>query len=310
MSLDTDLVEKVPCPLCAQDTYDVIRPARYPQGVTREELLKLYSSSSDHALMDQLVRCSSCSLVYLNPRIKASIIMDSYASAVDPVFFEQNAMRIKTFDRALRRVLKKWSITPQSSHRILDIGCAGGAFLKAAADLGFSGVGVEPSAWLCEQGKILYGLDLRPGDLTRHVFLPESFFMVTLWDVLEHLTQPGDILDRAHGLLSNDGYLIVNLPNYNSLVSRLLGSHWPFLLNVHLTYFTPKTLGLMLKQHGFQMMSVTPFFQTLELGYVLKRAANIWRPLAVLQKLVDGLGIGRWPFNYNMGQMTVVARKV
>jgi SAM-dependent methyltransferase len=287
----------------------VILPARYPKQVTRDELLRIYSSSSDHQLMDQLVRCVSCRLIYLNPRIKASIIMTSYSAAVDPVFFEQNPMRIKTFDRCFRKVLRRFSITPDPSKKILDIGSAGGAFLKAAADLGFTGVGVEPSAWLCEQGRVRYHLDLRPGDLAQQHFPDTSFFMVTLWDVLEHLAQPGDILDEAHRILAADGYLLLNLPNYESAVSRLMGKRWPFLLNVHLTYFTADTLEKMLNRHGFRAMSVTPFFQTLELGYVMTRAAQVAQPISWVKKLIDALGMGRWPFYYNMGQMTVVARK-
>jgi len=309
MPIDPDLIETVLCPLCAEPRYQVIQAACYPEGVTREELLKIYSSSSDHTLMDQLVRCVSCSLVYLNPRINTSIIMTSYAAAVDPVFFEQNPMRIRTFDRSLRHILRKQSISQDPSKRILDIGCAGGAFLKAATDLGFSGIGVEPSAWLCEQGKIRYGLDLRPGDLSQHVFPDSSFFMITLWDVLEHLTEPGDILDRAHRLLASDGYLIVNLPNYDSTVSKLLGKHWPFLLNVHLTYFTPKTLGQMLTRHGYHLLSISPYFQTLELRYVMTRASQVAPPFALVKKGIEALGIGGWPCYYNMGQMTVVARK-
>jgi 2-polyprenyl-3-methyl-5-hydroxy-6-metoxy-1,4-benzoquinol methylase len=309
MAIDPSLIETVACPLCAETRYEVIRPARYPEGVTREELLKIYSSSSDQELMDPLVRCFSCSLVYLNPRVKTSIILNSYAAAVDPVFFEQNPMRIKTFARVLRRVLKKESIVPAASKKVLDIGCAGGAFPKAAADLGFSAVGVEPSAWLCEQGKMRYGLDLRPGVLSEQAFAPLSFFMVTLWDVLEHLTQPGESLDEARRILTDDGLLIINVPNLDSWVSRILGNHWPFLLNVHLTYFTPKTLTHMLKRHGFRVMSVTPYFQTLELGYVMTRAAQIARPFSLMKKLVEILRMSHWPFFYNMGQMTVVARK-
>jgi 2-polyprenyl-3-methyl-5-hydroxy-6-metoxy-1,4-benzoquinol methylase len=308
--IDPQLLESTLCPLCSQDRFKVLRQAHYPDGLTREELLSIYSSSSDHMLMDQLVRCASCTLVYLNPRVKTSIIKDSYESAVDPVFFEQNDMRIRTFDRALRRIIKKWSIVPARSKTVLDIGCAGGAFLKAATDLGFSGIGVEPAAWLCEQGKLRYGLDLRARDLSQHHFPDATFTLVTLWDVLEHLTDPGDILDRAHRLLRSDGYLIVNLPNYTSLASRLMGNHWPFLLNVHLTYFTPGTLREMLKRHGFDVLSVAPFFQTLEIGYVLQRAAQTLKPISIIKKAADTLGMGHWPFLYNMGQMTVVARKV
>ncbi len=307
--IDSSLLETVVCPICGESRYRVLQPARYPSNVTREELLRLYSSSSDHALMDQLVCCAGCAFIYLNPRINASIIVDSYSNAVDPVFFEQNPMRIKTFQRSFGRIVRTLALQPNPGKPILDIGCAGGAFLKAASELGFHGIGVEPSRWLCEQGKKLYGLDLRPGILSDHAFAPKSFSIISLWDVLEHLTHPGAVLDDVAKLLSDDGTLIINVPDHDSLARQLLRSHWPFYLSVHLSYFTPASLQRLLDQHGFKVLGVRPYFQTLELGYVLQRASSWIKPLGWGKTLLEKVGLDHVPFVYTMGQITVLARK-
>src|SRR4051812_18886481 len=80
------LTETTPCPLCRSRKFEVLVPARYPENIPESELLKIYHSSSDRTLMDQLVRCEDCALIYLNPRVRSDIILDSYSSAVDPVF--------------------------------------------------------------------------------------------------------------------------------------------------------------------------------------------------------------------------------
>ncbi len=170
-------------------------------------------------------------------------------------------------------------------------------------------IGVEPSAWLCEEGRKAYGLDLRAGTFEQQSFPPKHFFMITLWDVLEHLPDPAKMLQSVRPILQDDGYLVINLPNSDSLMSRLLGSRWPFLLSVHLSYFTPKTLGRMLAQQGYRVVSVSPHFQTLELGYAMKRAASYFSWIGWIEKGFSKIGLSRLPLVYNMGQMMMVAQK-
>jgi len=100
--------------------------------------------------MDQLVCCRGCALVYVNPRIDDRLLVECYESAVDPVFIEQNPERIRTFSKLLKKVLPRVCYQPPLGARLLDVGCAGGAFLVAARNYGFSVTGVEPSRWLAE----------------------------------------------------------------------------------------------------------------------------------------------------------------
>lgn len=301
--------EEVGCPQCGSRTNQVLRPAQHPPGLGRKELLAVYSASSDHMLLDSLVRCDRCNLVYLNPRIRQELILESYASAVDPQFIRQNEQRIRTFARSLSYLTKKYRLRARPETRVLDVGCAGGAFPKAASDAGFGVIGVEPSKWLSEQGRLNYGLDIRTGLLSEQDLPAAGFDVVTLWDVIEHLTNPTEVIGDIHRLLKPGGLLVVNYPDYGSWARRLLGSKWPFFLNVHLIYFTPQTITRFLEERGFQVMEVKPFWQTLQLGYVLKRAGSYFRLFGFLEKLVGAVGLYELPVRYNMGQSFLVARK-
>jgi SAM-dependent methyltransferase len=308
MSVDFAL-EEPDCPLCGARHYTVLQPAKYADGVSEESLRQTFSASSDHVLMDQLVQCDDCSLVYLNPRIPQEIILDGYKDAVDPIFVRQNEQRIKTFKRSLRRLASRYGLEASADTHVLDVGCAGGAFPKAAADLGFSVVGVEPSAWLAEQGRQAYGLDIRAGVLGEQDFADASFDLITLWDVIEHLTAPHEVVDDIRRLLKDDGLLVVNYPDYGSLMRRLLGVKWPFFLSVHLIYFTPQTIRRFLEARGFAVAEVRPFWQTLELGYAMERGAAYFSAVGLLAKATRLVGLQRLPLRYNMGQSFLVARK-
>ncbi|MBF0132867.1 MAG: class I SAM-dependent methyltransferase [Magnetococcales bacterium] len=308
-SILSSFTETVPCPVCGQWAHTVIKESTYDSHISEQELRKIYCASSDKTLLDPLVRCCGCGLVYLNPRIKQAIILDGYRSAEDPLFIAQNEARISTFTKCLQGIMCRHSISPQTHPAVLDIGCAGGAFPKAASDLGFHPVGLEPSAWMAAQARQRYGLEIRSGILEEADFGDTRFDMITLWDVIEHMADPGQALQRIRSLLTERGVLIINYPDHASIARRLLGFRWPFFLSVHLYYFDPGTMTQLLANHGFQVREIRTHWQKLALGYLLKRASAYFPVVGHLARWVENRRIGRYAVSYNMGQTLVVATR-
>jgi 2-polyprenyl-3-methyl-5-hydroxy-6-metoxy-1,4-benzoquinol methylase len=309
LGISADLFETIVCPLCGSDRMDVVRPSRYPAAITAQDISELYSASSAHILKDQVVRCQSCSLIYVNPRPLSELTIGSYASAVDPTFVAQNDNRIATFRKSLSGVLHRLGESGGNGRRLLDIGCAGGAFPVAARDLGFDPVGIEPSRWMADYARRTYGLDVRDGILEPGVFPPGSFDVVTLWDVIEHVPQPHDLLSCAHDLLKPGGLLLVNYPDVGSMTARMLGSHWPFWLSVHLFYYTRTTMARQLARAGYTLKWQEPCWPSLPAGYVVQRIVPYFRPAGWLLPAMDALRLSRIPLTYNMGQTLAVSRK-
>jgi SAM-dependent methyltransferase len=141
------------------------------------------------------------------------------------------------------------------------------------------------------------------------MFPDASFDVITLWDVIEHVAQPAEVLATIHGMLKPEGRLLVNYPDYGSWMARLLGRRWPFLLSVHLLYYTRATMTRQLQRAGFTPLRIQPHFQALKLGYILKRMEPYLALSRPLRAMVEGIGLGGVPVTYNMGQTLVVARK-
>ena len=120
-----DLIEYGKCPNCGSGSCSTVRPAQYGADLRREETLRMYSSSSNHVLLDALVSCDACKLLYLNPRIKSDIIIESYTQAEDDLFVSQNDERVVTFKRNLARLDAVHGISARTHPRILDVGAAG-----------------------------------------------------------------------------------------------------------------------------------------------------------------------------------------
>jgi 2-polyprenyl-3-methyl-5-hydroxy-6-metoxy-1,4-benzoquinol methylase len=301
--------EVVACPVCGKNDFDITYKAAYPSTISREDLLHMYSSSSNAPLLDQLVRCRSCAMQYVTPRVSSDIVQESYRNAKDEAHWEQSAARVASFRRNLSIVLKKLKLAPSADIRVLDIGSAGGYFLRAAKDMGLTATGVEPSVFLSEMGRKQLNVDLRTGTLEGNHFEKNSFELGSVWDVLEHVPDAGRLLDQIRPLLTEKGHLIVSYPDYDSIARKILQRKWPFFLNVHLYYFTPQTLTDLLQRHGFRVLFIKPYFLTLDMGYLLKRAAAVLPGFAPIAALCRWLRIDRLPIRYQMGQTILVAEK-
>jgi len=128
---------------------------------------------------------------------------------------------------------------PQAG-RVLDIGCGRGLMLAALARLGWDVVGTEVSATLSKQAFPIH----QTADIRTCAFAAQSFDVVMLWHVLEHLPQPIDTLREAWRILKPGGVLIVEVPNLASWQARLGRGAW-FHLDAprHLYHFAADTLG-------------------------------------------------------------------
>jgi len=118
------------------------------------------------------------------------------------------------------------------------------------------------------------------------------------------------VVADIYRLLRPGGYLIVNCPNYGSLARRILGARWPMFLSVHLIYFTRDTISDFLRRDNFEVVEFRPFWQTLQLGYVLRRASAYFGIFRLVQKLTESTGLHRIPVTYNIGQSFILARRL
>lgn len=294
--------ETVECNLCASKKFKVIYKGISDEKGSPQEK---YKSSGSQISSDQIVKCAKCGLMYVNPRLKQEIIVNGYSEGSDETFVSQAKGREITFNKCLKLIEKY-----RKKGKILDIGTAGGSFLHVAKKRGWEVHGVEPNKWLCKWGKKNYGIDIKQGTIFDNEFKEDYFDVVTLWDVLEHVSDPTKLLNECRRILKKKGILIVNYPDIGSWIARLMRSKWIFLLSVHLYYFTPKTIKATLGKTGFKTLKIKPHFQTLSLGYLAYRMEPYSRFLhKISKKGIALLKLNNFQMPYWLGQTLVIARK-
>ena len=139
--------------------------------------------------------------------------------------------------------------------RLLDVGCAMGAFLETARSSGWKVTGVELSEFGSAYARNNLKLDVHTGsleDVLDRKQIPEnSFDVVTLWDTLEHLTNPAVLLNKVNHALKDGGWFFCSTLNIDSFLSRKQGQSWHFFRPPkHLFYYSEQTLKRYLNNAG------------------------------------------------------------
>ena len=141
-----------------------------------------------------------------------------------------------------------------AENKILDIGCATGEYCQELNKLGFRCVGIDINPEYISKA-IENGVEAQVMDAKCLKFPDKSFDTILLFEVLEHINNPIEVLDEAKRVSTK--YVLITVPNcteFNKLVK--LGLTYEHMLDMdHINFFTKKTLEDLLSR-SFQNFKV------------------------------------------------------
>jgi 2-polyprenyl-3-methyl-5-hydroxy-6-metoxy-1,4-benzoquinol methylase len=257
---------QVRCPLCGADDYRVrfdssMRGAIDPQ--------RHYTSTShEFGECGRIVDCASCSLVYMNPRPHHQRVQDAYGQVEDRRYLIEESGRVATFSESLDVVRRH-----VRAGRLLDVGCHVGTFLRLAEDAGFDVSGVEPSRWAASIARNRLAGTVHTGAIEDAPVPSDHYDAVTMWDVIEHLPDPASDLRAIRAALRPGGVLAISTMDIDAAFPRLAGRRWPWYMQMHLVYFSRRTLAEMLRREGFHIAEVRSHRRTVRVSYLVSRLA-------------------------------------
>lgn len=169
------------------------------------------------------------------------------------------------------------------SKKILDIGSATGYFLDLAKNNGWETFGSEISKWAGEEAS-RRGHNIFVGDFLNYTN-NFSFQAVTMWDVLEHIKDPNGYIKKINKILEKKGLFLINTVDADSWWARLLGRNWNMIIPPeHLFFFTKKSLSILLKKNGFEILQIKKIGKKFSLPYIFKILFN-WTGIKIFEKL-------------------------
>lgn len=222
-------------------------------------------------------RCSACGLIFVHPTPDpATIYSEEYFCGAHGGFGyinydEEKGTDTKSFTAYLDRIERLHSV----KGALLDVGAATGAFVAAAKARGWDASGVEISDFAAGIGR-KKGLSVQTGTLDSVTFAPESFDVVTLWDVFEHVPDPHRALEQIRTILKPGGLAVMNLPDAGSLYARMAGKCWPLIIPPeHMHLFREENLKNLLEAHGFAWLEKDKIGKSYTPAYVLQILSTI-----------------------------------
>jgi SAM-dependent methyltransferase len=199
-----------------------------------------------------LARCPACSLVWLSHPPKPAEMHLHYTDAYH-----------KLISAAGENSPTRWGFRQEAvaqhkqSGALLDMGCSSGAFLESMKGERWKLFGIEMSAEGARTAEATSGAEVFVGNILDAPFPPESFDVITCFDVLEHLYEPREVMARVAEWLKPGGIFYVLVPNVNSAESRVFGSYWHGLeLPRHLFHYSPASLKLLAESAGLREVSL------------------------------------------------------
>ncbi len=150
--------------------------------------------------------------------------------------------------------------------RLLELGSAHGGFVALLGWAGYTATGLEINQWVIDFARRAYRVNLLAGSLESQDLEKGSLDIIVLMDVIEHVTDPRGLLSRCAELLTNDGIIVMQTPQYpeGADYAQLQAAESPFLNhlheNEHLYLFSRQAVVKLLQQINVQQIAFEPAF--------------------------------------------------
>lgn len=290
--METDIKEKPSmCPLCA-----AVEPA-------------FFMSKNRCSLYE----CKNCKFwfVYPMPKLDEVYAQDYFTGAHSGfgyVNYDRDKKPMISTSEHYIKLIEKYS---SARGKLLDIGAATGFFLSIAQRFGFEAYGVEISAYAANEAREK-GFDVVTGT-SADIPNEPKFDVVTMIDVIEHVSDPRAEIMRVHELLKDGGLYFINTQDTGSLYARLMRRRWHLIVPPeHVYYFSRKNIALLLGQCGFEVLEATTIGKRFSLPYIFAmlytwQGLSLWR---FISELCEHGWLSKIYIPINLGDnMSIIARK-
>lgn len=229
------------------------------------EKINLFLESKDYFLTNEKFKidaCQDCGFRFTNPRPAAAELgryyqSTNYISHSDTkkglMAFVYQLVRKLTIKSKIRLIQKY-----RTSGALLDIGCATGQFINQIRKSNWSVTGIEPDEKTRNYAISEFGLDVYPENYLNQIS-QATFDVITMWHVLEHVSDLNNRMEQLKLLLKPDGIIILAVPNCNSYDAKKYHKFWAgYDLPRHLYHFTKSDFSNLAKKYGFTIVNILP----------------------------------------------------
>ncbi len=211
-----------------------------------------------------IVKCKECNARFLTPNPNAELLAQAYddtyyGGTEDEEKFEGFIEKGLNYFRKKRA--NKVAKLANTKGKVLDIGCGNGQFLEQVSQFGDIEIfGTEMQGSSAQRASKIKNINLKTGELSANDYSENTFDVITLFHVFEHLINPQEYLEIIDNILKKNGHLIMSFPNIDSWQARFFKGKWLHLDPPrHLHFFTPKDFKKLIISRGYELIEENHF---------------------------------------------------
>ena len=164
--------------------------------------------------------------------------------------------------------------------RVLEVGCGHGGYVALLGWAGYDALGTELSPWVARFAHDTFGVNVRTGPIENQDFEAESFDVIVLNDVMEHLPDPAKTMGHCARLLAKDGFFVIQTPEYVEHLSYadlqrtkdLFLKHMERNNEEHLYLFSRRSAAEFFSRLGFPYLDFSAPVYSYDMSFVASRA--------------------------------------
>lgn len=263
--------------------------------VCQSQNFEEYLTIKDYTVSQEqfkIVTCKKCGFKFTNSRPDKNGI-DKYYQAESYISHTNTSKGLisKIYQEVRKFTLKGKlnlinSLSPKKG-KLLDVGCGTGMFLNIARQNGWNVNGIEPDAGARAMAEEINQIEIKKEIL--NAFQSETFDIISLWHVLEHIHLLNETIEYLKVRLSQDGSLIIAVPNHESKDAEIYQEQWAaYDVPRHLYHFSQHSIKELFAKHGFELKKTLPMkFDSFYVSMLSTKYQT--GKINYLKALVDGL---------------------
>ena len=237
-------------------------------------------SDKDYGLTLKLYKCSNCNFIFAS-RSDCNQFYSFYKNMKDYDYIKTEKQRYFQLKNLINIYLKKF----EKPQKHLDIGAGSGILTSIMKSNKIDSLGIEPSSYLKLFAR-KKNRNVKSIQLKKLVNNNLKFNLITLIDVIEHVNNPGLILEYSHKLLEKNGNILIVTPNTDSIAAKILNFKWWHYRVAHINYFNTKNLDFLLSKKKFFYLNKFYPSWTFSLNYFFDRVCQYMSFFKIIKKLI------------------------